>query len=86
MELITMNQFKLHPGTADVEDWIERYELWYSTWREVKNKNQSAFFLTVGGRPLYSVMKILAFPSSRAPRPFDGLKALLLSHVVPVSF
>lgn len=31
MELITMNQFKLHPGTADVEDWIERYELWYST-------------------------------------------------------
>ncbi|VDP89940.1 unnamed protein product [Echinostoma caproni] len=48
-------------------------------------QNQSAPFLTAGGRDLYSLLKNLAFPEVPAKLPYESLKSLLLNHL-PTEF
>lgn len=85
MELPSTEKLNLHPGATDIGDGIGRFELWCSIRRDVKKKNETAFFLTAGGRSLYSLMKNLAFPRSPASVPLDELNALLINHIVPFS-
>ena len=86
MELPSIEQLNLQASPAEIEEWVERFELWSSIRKDVKKENQAVFFLTAGGRDLYSLMKNLAFPRLPAELPFDELKRLLLQHVLPVNF
>ena len=86
MELPIIEQLNLRASPAEVEEWVERFELWSSIRKEVKKENQSTYFLTAGGRELYSLLKNLAYPKPPAPLPFPELKELLLQHILPVNF
>jgi hypothetical protein len=86
MELPIIEQLNLHGNPSEVEDWVERFELWCSIRRQNKQEHQSALFLTAGGREMYSLLKNLAYPEKPADLPFETLKMLLLNHVLPADF
>ncbi|MBM6549412.1 hypothetical protein, partial [Streptococcus dysgalactiae] len=85
MELPVIERLNLHASPVEIEEWVERFELWCSV-RKGGLQNQAALFLTAGGRELYSLLKNLAFPEAPAKLPFEKLKQLLLDHVVPTDF
>ena len=85
MELPAIEQLNLHASPSEIEEWVERFELWCSV-RRGGAQNQAALFLTAGGRDMYSLLKNLAFPEAPAKLPFETLKELLLNHVVPADF
>ncbi|VDP90369.1 unnamed protein product [Echinostoma caproni] len=85
MELRTIESLNLHSHPSEVEEWVERFELWCSL-RQNGKQDQSVLFLTVGGKEMYSLLKNLAFPDNPAKLPFPILKQLLLAHVIPVDF
>ncbi|WP_204107604.1 hypothetical protein [Streptococcus dysgalactiae] len=86
MELPFIEQINLRANPAEAGEWVKRFELESGIRKEVKKKNQSTFFLTVGGRELCSLLKNLAYPKPPASLPFDELKRLLLQHVLLVNF
>ena len=55
MELSTIEQLNLQASPSEIEDWVERFELWCSVQKSLKADNLSALFLTAGGRELYSL-------------------------------
>ena len=85
MEIPSIEQLNLHGSPSEIEEWVERFELWCSI-RKGGMQNQSVLFLTLGGRELYSLVKNLAFPDVPAELPFAKLKSLLLDHILPVDF
>ena len=85
MDLPAIEQLNLHASPSEIEEWVERFELWCSV-RKGSAQNQAALFLTAGGRDLYSLLKNLAFPDAPASLPFEKLKQLLLEHVLPTDF
>ncbi|VDP82300.1 unnamed protein product [Echinostoma caproni] len=85
MELCTIESLNLHSHLSEIEECVERLELWYSLWQNGKQE-QSILFLTVGGKEMYSLLKNLTFPDNLAKLAFPMLKQLLLAHVIPVDF
>ena len=86
MELPAIEPVNLHAGPSEIEEWVERFQLRCNIRKDVKETNQSTYFLTAGGRDLYFLLKNLAFPLAPASLPFIELKKLLLKHVLPVNF
>ena len=85
MEIPVIEQLNLHGTPSEIDNWMERFELWCSIQKEGKEK-QTALFLILGGPRLYSLMKNLAFPRMPAQLQFEKLKSLLLGYLVPVDF
>ncbi|VDP76549.1 unnamed protein product [Echinostoma caproni] len=73
MELPIIEQLNLQTSPSEVEEWVERFELRCSI-RKYDTQNQSARFLTAGGRDLYTVMKNLPFPYTLAELLYESLK------------
>ncbi|VDP92589.1 unnamed protein product [Echinostoma caproni] len=85
MELPTIEQPNLQASPSEIEELIERFELWCSI-RKSGTQNQSALFLTAGRRDLYSLLRNLAFPEAPAKLPYESLKSLLLNHLLLTEF
>ncbi|VDP84636.1 unnamed protein product [Echinostoma caproni] len=81
MELPTIEQLNLQANPSEIEEWVERFELWCSI-RKGGSQNQSALFPTAGGYDLYSLLKNLAFPEAPAKLPYESLKSTM--HLLPV--
>ncbi|VDP93521.1 unnamed protein product [Echinostoma caproni] len=77
MELPSIEQLNLQASPSEIEEWVERFDLWCSI-RKGGVQNQSALFLATGGRYLYPLLKNLAFPEVSAKLPNETLKSLLL--------
>ncbi|VDP93046.1 unnamed protein product [Echinostoma caproni] len=85
MELPTVEKMNLQASPSEIEEWVKRFELWCSI-RKGDIQNQSALFLTAGGRDLYSLLRNLAFPEAPPKLPCKSLKSLLLNHLLPTVF
>ncbi|VDP94146.1 unnamed protein product [Echinostoma caproni] len=85
MELPSIEQLNLQASPSEIDEWVERFELWCNI-RKCVLQNQSALFLTAGGRDLYSLLKNLAFPEAPVKLPYESLKSLLLNHLPPIEF
>ncbi|VDP21429.1 unnamed protein product [Echinostoma caproni] len=85
MEIPVTGPLNLHGSPSEVDEWVERFELWCSI-RKGGMRNQLVLFLTLGGRELYSLVKNLLFPNVSAELPIEKLKSLLLNHILPVGF
>ncbi|VDP75858.1 unnamed protein product [Echinostoma caproni] len=83
MELPMIEQLNLQASPSEIEEWVERFELWCSIRKGVA-QYQSALFLTAGGRDLYSLLKIVEFPEAKLP--YESLESLLLNHLLPTEF
>ncbi len=86
MQFPVLKQLNLRASPPGMEKWVKRFELWSSIRMEVKKENQSTYFLTLGGRQLYGLLKISAYPKFPASLPFDELMKFSLQHVLPVNF
>ncbi|VDP95802.1 unnamed protein product [Echinostoma caproni] len=85
MDLRTIESLKLHSHLSEIEEWIERFQLWCSL-RQNGKQDQSTLFLTVGGEEMYFLLKNFAFPDNPVKLPFPIVKRLLLSHLILVDF
>ncbi|VDP86247.1 unnamed protein product [Echinostoma caproni] len=82
MEIPVTEQLNLHGSPPEIEEWVERFELWCSILKGGM-QNQSVPFFDV---ELYPLVKNLASPNVLAKLPFEKLKSLLLDHILPVDF
>ncbi|VDP85080.1 unnamed protein product [Echinostoma caproni] len=85
MELPTIEQLNLQASPSEIKEWVERFELCCRI-RKGDAQNQSALFLSAGGRDLFSLLRNRAFPEAPAKLPFESLKLLLLNHLLPTEF
>ncbi|CAH8483492.1 unnamed protein product [Schistosoma turkestanicum] len=80
MELV-MEQLDIHSTSDAFEDYLERFEIWSMTRKDVKDDKIVAHFLTFIGKEAYSLLKTLAYPEKPISLPYAMLKELLLNHV-----
>ncbi|VDP94379.1 unnamed protein product [Echinostoma caproni] len=85
MELPTIEQMSLQASPSEIEEWVERFELWCSIRRD-GTQNQSTLFLIVFGRDPYYLLRNLAFPDAPATLQYESLKSLLPNHLLPTEF
>ncbi|VDP88279.1 unnamed protein product [Echinostoma caproni] len=85
MELPNSEQLILQASPSEIEEWIERFELWCSI-HKCGTQNQRALFFTAGCRDLYSLLRNLAFHEASAKLLYEALKSLLLNHLLPTEF
>ncbi|VDP89957.1 unnamed protein product, partial [Echinostoma caproni] len=76
----------LNCSARDIEDYFERFEIWWLTHSKSDEDRKSAFFLNAAGKNAYTLIKNVAYPSPPVSVPYDDLKALLLQHVKPTNF
>ncbi|CAH8560302.1 unnamed protein product, partial [Schistosoma mattheei] len=81
-----MEKLDIHSTPEAIEDYLERFEIWSMTKKDVKGEKIVAHFLTFIGREAYSLLKTLAYPEKPISLPYATLKELLLSHVKCTSF
>ena len=86
MEIPVLEPMNLHTNPSAILDWIDRFELWCSLRSDITELNKSKYFLLIGGKELYTLMKNLSFPNAPATKTFSDLKYLLLKQVLPVNF
>ncbi|CAH8494445.1 unnamed protein product [Schistosoma turkestanicum] len=76
-----MEQLDIHSTSEAFEDYLERFEIWSMTRKDVKDDKIVAHFLTFIGKEAYSLLKTLAYPEKPISLPYAMLKELLLNHV-----
>ncbi|VDP84649.1 unnamed protein product [Echinostoma caproni] len=76
----------LNCSARDIEDYFERFEIWWLTRSKSDEEKKSAFFLNAAGNNGYTLIKNWAYPSPPVSVPHDDLKSLLLQHVKPTNF
>ncbi|CAH8542619.1 unnamed protein product [Schistosoma intercalatum] len=81
-----MEKLDIRSTPEAIEDYLERFEIWSMTKKDVKGEKIVAHFLTFIGREAYSLLKTLAYPEKPISLPYATLKELLLSHVKCTSF
>ena len=85
MEYNHLESLNTNLSSREIEDYLERFEIWCTT-RNLKEDKKSANFLTSIGKDAYSLVKNLAFPEPPILLPYETLKNLLLKHVQPINF
>ncbi|VDP89104.1 unnamed protein product, partial [Echinostoma caproni] len=76
----------LNCSARDIEDYFDRFEIWWLTRSKPDEEKKSAFLLNAAGKNAYTLIKNLAYPSPPVSVPYDDLKSLLLQHVKPTNF
>ncbi|CAH8653056.1 unnamed protein product [Schistosoma rodhaini] len=81
-----IQQLDIHSTSEAFEDYLERFEIWSMTKKDMKGDKIVAHFLTFIGQEAYSLLKTLAYPDKPISLPYTTLKELLLNHVKCTSF
>ena len=81
-----MDLGKLNVHGNDVEDWLDRFELYCCTNDKIRSDNKTAFLLTVAGGEAYKLIKNLGFPKQPKELTFYEIKELLTDHLKPIRY
>ncbi|VDO93956.1 unnamed protein product [Schistosoma curassoni] len=81
-----MKQLDIHSTSKAFEDYLESFEIWIITKKDVKGDKIVAHFLTFIIREAYSLLKTLAYPEKIISLPYATPKELLSNHVKCTSF
>ncbi|CAH8673058.1 unnamed protein product [Schistosoma rodhaini] len=81
-----IQQLDIHSTSEACEDYLERFEIWSMTKKDMKGDKIVAHFLTFIGQEAHSLLKTLAYPDKPISLPYTTLKELLLNHVKCTSF
>ncbi|VDO99357.1 unnamed protein product, partial [Schistosoma curassoni] len=82
----TLEKLDIHSTSEAFQDYLERFEIWSMTKKDVKGDKIVAHSLTFIGREAYSLLKTLASPEKPISLSYATLKELLLNHVKCTSF
>ncbi|VDP61611.1 unnamed protein product [Schistosoma mattheei] len=79
MEL-AMDHFGIHLTFGASQDYVESFEIWSMTRKDIKDDKIVAHFLTFIGTEAYCLLKSLAYPEKPISPPVSTLKELSLNH------
>ena len=82
---MSMDVLDLH-NLAQVENWLDRFELFAETKEKITEENMVAHFLTAAGKDTYALVKTLVFPQKPTDKSYNELKQALLQHLLPTNF
>ncbi|VDP90940.1 unnamed protein product [Echinostoma caproni] len=86
MESCKLEDLNIHASACEVEDYLERFEIWCITRKRLDGERRTANFLMVIGKDAYSLLKKLAYPDAPISLTYESLKTLLLKHLQPANF
>ena len=86
MIAVEMEPLSVNSSSREIEDYIERFEIWCLTKRDLEEQKKTAYFLHFIGKDAYSLVKNLAFPATPVNLTYAKLKELLLKHFKPINF
>ena len=86
MTKTNLENLPIDASARDVQDYIERFEIWCLTQETLWEERKVAFFLNSIGKDAYSLLKNLVYPDTPISLPLDKLRKALLQHVQPVTF
>ncbi|VDP92285.1 unnamed protein product [Echinostoma caproni] len=75
----------LNCSARDIEDYFERFEIWWLTRSKPDEGKKSAFFLNAARKNAHILIKNLDYPSPPVSLPYEDLKSLFL-HVKSTNF
>ena len=86
MAPLNLEPLDINSGFRQIEDYLERFEIWCLTQDNLAAEKEAAFFLSVIGKDAYALLKNLVYPSVPISLSYKTLKDMLLRHVKPASF
>lgn len=86
MNSCNLESLNIHSSVRVIEDYVERFDIWCLTQKDLNNELKSAYFLSVIGPDAYALLKNLSFPELPIKVGYDKLKDILLQHFQPVNF
>ena len=81
-----LEKLDINASARDIEDYLERFEIWCTAKVNVKEDTKPALFLNFIGKDAYALIKNLTFPDSPISMPYDKIRNALLQHVRPMNF
>ncbi|GAA47440.1 hypothetical protein CLF_100365 [Clonorchis sinensis] len=70
----------------DVQDYLERFDIWCLTKSDVDDKELTAYFLHFVGKVAYTLIKNLVYLESPIDISYNVLKKKILQHFKPINF
>ncbi|VDP35067.1 unnamed protein product [Echinostoma caproni] len=81
-----LESLDINCSARDIEDYFGRFEIWWLTLSKPDEEKKPAFFLNAAGKNAYTLIKNLAYPSTRVSIPYEDLKSLHLQQMKPKIF
>ncbi|GAA48494.1 Rho-related protein racI [Clonorchis sinensis] len=81
-----MEPLDVNSTARDVEDYLERFDIWCLTKSDMDDKKLTAYFLHFVGKEAYTLIKNLVYPESPIHISYNELKKKLLQHFKPINF
>ena len=81
-----LEKLDINASARDIEDYLERFEIWCMAKGNVKEDTKPALFLNFIGKDAYALIKNLTFSDSPISMPYEKIRNALLQHVRPMNF
>ncbi|GAA54230.1 hypothetical protein CLF_112787, partial [Clonorchis sinensis] len=81
-----MEPLDVNSTARDVEDYLERFDIWCLTKSDMDDKKFTAYFLHFVGKEAYTLIKNLVYPESPIDISYNELKKKVLQHFKPINF
>ncbi|GAA57023.1 hypothetical protein CLF_112014 [Clonorchis sinensis] len=81
-----MEPIDVNSTARDVEDYLERFDIWCLTKSDMDDKKLTAYFLHFLGKEAYTLIKNLVYPESPIDISYNELKKKVLQHFKPINF
>ncbi|GAA48515.1 hypothetical protein CLF_101702 [Clonorchis sinensis] len=80
-----MEPLDVNSTARDVEDYLERCDIWCLTKSDMDDKKLTAYFLHFVGKEAYTLIKNLVYPESPIDISYNELKKKVLQHFKPIN-
>ena len=74
-----LEKLDINASARDIEDYLERFEIWCMTKGNVKEDTKPALFLNFIGKDAYALIRNLTFPDSPIAMPYEKIRNALIS-------
>ena len=74
-----LEKLDINASARDIEDYLERFEIWCMTKGNVKEDTKPALFLNFIGKDAYALVRNLTFPDSPIAMPYEKIRNALIS-------
>ncbi|GAA56191.1 hypothetical protein CLF_110232 [Clonorchis sinensis] len=81
-----MKSLNVNSTARDVEDYSERFKIWFPTKSDMEDKKLTAYFLHFVGKEAYTLIKNLVCLESPIDISYNALKKQILEHFKPINF
>ena len=81
-----MERLDINTSAREIEDYLERFEIWCMAKCNAKEDGKPALFPNFTGKDAYAVIRNLTSPDSPISMPYEKTRNSLIPHVRPMNF